>query len=91
MPPAVAVAAKLTLATRRVRVIRRKTRSLRVACVLDEPLLDGCTITLKRRGRVLARAEATAQPDSARVTVTLPLDRRTRRLARRPGGLKATL
>ena len=84
-------ASELTLTTRRIVVIKRRTRSLRVTCTLDKPTLNTCALTLRAGPRTLATGQANADPGGAGATITLPIGRRTRRLARRPGGLAATL
>ena len=84
-------ASELTLQTRRIVVIKRNTRSIAVTCTLDQPALDTCSLTLRAARRTLATAEARAAAQSASTTLTLPLSRRVRKRARRPGGLAATL
>ncbi len=81
----------LTLDTRRIFAIKRSTRRLRISCRLDQPRLDACALTLKAGRRTLATGQAQAAPGQSAATVTLRLTKRTRKLARRPGGLNATL
>ena len=87
VPPA----SELTLTTRRIVVIGRRTRGVRVTCTLDRPTLGTCALALRAGKRTLAIGQATADAGAASATVTLALSRRARRLARRPGGLAATL
>ena len=85
------MARALTLDTRRIVAVKRSTRRLRISCRLDQPRLDACALTLKAGRRTLATGQAQAAPGQASATVTLELTKRTRKLARRAGGLNATL
>jgi outer membrane protein OmpA-like peptidoglycan-associated protein len=89
-PGAEAPATALDLG-RRLLVVRAGARRLDVTCTLDRPVLRRCAVSLVAGGKTLARAAADAPTGAAAVTVALPLDAATVRLARRAGGLAATL
>ncbi len=89
-PSAEAPATALDLG-RRLLLVRAGARRLDVTCTLDRPVLRRCAVSLAAGGKTLGRATADAPDGAASVTVAVPLDAATVRLARRAGGLAATL
>ena len=89
-PSAEAPATALGLG-RRLLVVPAGARRLEVPCALDRPVLRRCALTLAAGGKTLARGTADAAAGASSATVALTLDAATVRLARRAGGLAATL
>ncbi len=88
-------ARRVSLTTRGIAVLSGPTRSLAASCRIDAPGIGDCAVRLTAlvggHKVTLARSRGVARVGAGLVALRIPISNRIRRLARRPGGVAATL